>query len=359
MVALTRLSQAFILATLITASQALLNPAPQRHLIKPLQRATHVCTLRAPTTHARTALRAGRTTALPASRLAEALSPRFSALDGRIAAVAVPAIFSLVVFPLVGMVDTFFVGRMGDAISLAGMGARNAAYSAVFFVLAVVPTLTAPKVARAKGRGDDEGLRRAVRDSLWVSGVTGLLGTICLCGFPVQFLEAIVLPQGAPAVQPAVDYLRLRALGFLPALLSSTCFAAYRGLLDTRTPLRISLAYNALNAVLDPLLIFPAGLGVAGAALATAASELAGCLVYLELLSRRVGGPRLARSFWRRAPTKKALAALATGGAAMQARQLALNGAFASAARATQAMDATGVQLCANRPPVRDVPTKL
>ena len=127
MVALTRLSQAFILATLITASQALLNPAPQRHLIKPLQRATHVCTLRAPTTHARTALRAGRTTALPASRLAEALSPRFSALDGRIAAVAVPAIFSLVVFPLVGMVDTFFVGRMGSALSLAGQGAANAA----------------------------------------------------------------------------------------------------------------------------------------------------------------------------------------------------------------------------------------
>ena len=353
---LSRLSQAFILATLITASQSLLNPAPQRRLIKPLQRATPWRTLRArqprTTIQERTALhasrlRAGRTTALPASRLAEALSPRFSALDGRIAAVAVPAIFSLVVFPLVGMVDTFFVGRMGDAISLAGMGAANAAYSAVFFVLAVVPTLTAPKVARAKGRGDDEGLRRAVRDSLWVSGVTGLLGTICLCGFPVQFLEAIVLPQGAPAVQPAADYLRLRALGFLPALLSSTCFAAYRGLLDTRTPLRISLAYNALNAVLDPLLIFPAGLGVAGAALATAASELAGCLVYLELLSRRVGGPRLAKSFWRRAPTKKALAALATGGAAMQARQLALNGAFASAARATQAMDATGVQAAA------------
>ena len=164
----TRLSQAFILSTLIIASQSLLNPALQRRLLKPLQRATHARTLRAPqprtTTHARTALHA--------SRLAEALSPRFSALDGRIAAVAVPAIFSLVVFPLVGMVDTFFVGRMGDAISLAGMGAANAAYSAVFFVLAVVPTLTAPKVARAKGRGDDEGLRRAVRDSLWVSGVT-------------------------------------------------------------------------------------------------------------------------------------------------------------------------------------------
>ena len=43
--------------------------------------------------------------------------------------------------------------------------------------------------------------------------------------------------------------LRYRALGYLPALLSSTCFAAFRGLLDTATPLRISLFYNALNAV--------------------------------------------------------------------------------------------------------------
>ncbi|KAH8097352.1 hypothetical protein JL720_241 [Aureococcus anophagefferens] len=321
-----------VLAALVASSQAFQSPKPQLRHLRPLQQQQQRAPRSAP--------------ALPASRLAEALSPRFSALDGRIAAVAVPAIFSLVVFPLVGMVDTFFVGRMGDAISLAGMGAANAAYSAVFFVLAVVPTLTAPKVARAKGRGDDEGLRRAVRDSLWVSGVTGLLGTICLCGFPVQFLEAIVLPQGAPAVQPAADYLRLRALGFLPALLSSTCCAAYRGLLDTRTPLRISLAYNALNAVLDPLLIFPAGLGVAGAALATAASELAGCLVYLELLSRRVGGPRLAKSFWRRAPTKGARGARDgrrghAGAAAGAQRRVRVRGARDAA------MDATGVQAAA------------
>ena len=49
---------------------------------------------------------------------------------------------------------------------------------------------------------------------------------------------------------------------------------AYRGLLDTRTPLLVSGAANFVNLVLDPILIFGLGpvpaFGVAGAAAATA-----------------------------------------------------------------------------------------
>ena len=77
------------------------------------------------------------------SRLAAALKPARGPLDKEIAAVALPAMLSLAVFPVVGMVDTFFVGRMGSALSLAGQGAANAAFNFCFFVLAVVPTLTA------------------------------------------------------------------------------------------------------------------------------------------------------------------------------------------------------------------------
>jgi Na+-driven multidrug efflux pump len=47
----------------------------------------------------------------------------------------------------------------------------------------------------------------------------------------------------------------------------------YRGLGDTRTPLYGTLACNAINVVLAPLLIFSLGWGVRGAAIATVASE--------------------------------------------------------------------------------------
>ena len=237
------------------------------------------------------------------SRLAAALKPARGPLDKEIAAVALPAMLSLAVFPVVGMVDTFFVGRMGSALSLAGQGAANAAFNFCFFVLAVVPTLTAPRVARASARGDDEAVRTTARESLWIAGAVGLCGTVALVGWPRYFLK-LVLPANAPALAPAARYLRYRALGYLPALLSSTCFAAFRGLLDTATPLRISLFYNALNAVLDPILIFGCGLGVAGAALATALAESVGCLMYLSQLSKRIGGRKLLPTFWRRPPAR-------------------------------------------------------
>jgi len=51
-------------------------------------------------------------------------------------------------------------------------------------------------------------------------------------------------------------------LGMIPALFSATGFAAYRGLLNTVTPMKVSLTANLLNLVLDPLCIF--GLGRSG-----------------------------------------------------------------------------------------------
>ena len=51
-------------------------------------------------------------------------------------------------------------------------------------------------------------------------------------------------------------YLRLRLIG-LPAMLASlAAFGALRGAQDMRTPLWIAAGMNALNLVLDPLLIF-------------------------------------------------------------------------------------------------------
>ena len=39
--------------------------------------------------------------------------------------VALPSMTNLAVIPIVGAVDTFWIGRMGDALALAGQGAAN------------------------------------------------------------------------------------------------------------------------------------------------------------------------------------------------------------------------------------------
>lgn len=56
------------------------------------------------------------------------------------------------------------------------------------------------------------------------------------------------------------------------------CAVLYRApVQDMRTPLAATLASNALNVVLCPLLIFGLGMGVAGAAVATVVAQLLPC----------------------------------------------------------------------------------
>jgi Na+-driven multidrug efflux pump len=169
------------------------------------------------------------------------LVPTMDALDKRIIATALPSMVNLAVVPIVNAVDTFWVGRMGVALALAGQGAANQAFFTLFFLINYLPTITAPLVATAVGSGDIDQARRRVCESLFLTSLLGGLGTILLCVYPRIGL-APILDKSAPAMAYAVPYLRVRAISLVPALIGSTGFAAFRGALDTVTPLKVSLA---------------------------------------------------------------------------------------------------------------------
>jgi len=114
--------------------------------------------------------------------------------------------------------------------------------------------------------------------------------------------------------------------------------------MDTVTPLRVSLFSNLLNMLLDPVLMFWGGLGIAGAAVATVISEVVASGTYGLLLFRR--DLMDARSLFR-VPSMRRLMPLLQGGAAVQMRSFALNSAFVMATRHAQAMDSTGVSAAA------------
>lgn len=95
---------------------------------------------------------------------------------------------------------------------------------------------------------------------------------------------------------------------------------------------------------MDPLLIFFTPLGVAGAAIATAASETLSGLIYLRLLvGRKLANLREIV----RIPSMQSLAPLVIGGATMLGRQIALNVGFVCAARRAQSLDRSGVAAAA------------
>lgn len=179
-------------------------------------------------------------------------------LDRKIMGLALPAMLNLAIFPLTGAVDIYWVGRMGNAQVLAGMGAANQVFSTLFWSIAFLPAVTTPRVADAIGRGDRELAARRVCEAVALAVALGLFGFCLVQFFPASLLR-VVTPPSSSIFDAAQPYLRYRGLSFVPALVSAVAFSAFRAEMDAVTPLVITVLANAVNCVLDPLLIFNAG----------------------------------------------------------------------------------------------------
>ncbi|MEX2503344.1 MAG: MATE family efflux transporter [Egicoccus sp.] len=213
--------------------------------------------------------------------------PSRSVRRRRVVALAVPAIATLVADPLLGLVDTAVVGRLGAA-ELGALGLAVSVLSAVSWIFNFLVFGTTSTVARAVGAGDREAAGRRVSHAVQVALVLGVV--IGLALFVVAGPLLRMLGTVEELLPPAVTYLRVRAIGVPLLLLTYVGHGAFRGVSDTKTPMGVVVAANVVNAVLTVVLVFPVGMGIAGAAWATVVAEAltAGALL---LLLRRTGLP--------------------------------------------------------------------
>lgn len=206
-----------------------------------------------------------------------------SRLDRDILRLAVPALGALATDPLVSMVDTVFVGRLG-VVPLAALGVNTSIFALSFVVFNFLAYGTTPMVARAVGRGDRTGAGDVVLQALLLALVVGGLATLTLEALAGPIVA--LMGAGPDLSEPALSYLRIRALAGPAVLLVTAGHGAFRGYQDTRTPLMVTLALNLVNLVLDPLFIFGFGWGLRGAALATLIAQWTGALWFAHLLLR-------------------------------------------------------------------------
>ncbi len=208
------------------------------------------------------------------------------AVDREIARLALPALGALAADPLVSLVDTAFVGRLG-ADELGALGVASALFAVAFFVFNFLAYGTTPLVAQAVGRGDRDDAGRTVVAALLTASVLGILVLAVLEAAAVPLLDLMGAEGGVAA--EALTYLRIRALAAPAVLVVLAGHGAFRGYQDTRTPMVVTLGLSGLNLALDPLLIFGLGWGVAGAAWATVAAQWLGAAAFgwLLLVRRR------------------------------------------------------------------------
>ena len=207
-----------------------------------------------------------------------------------------PAIIEQLLSMLVSFVDTAMVGSLG-AQSTAAVSVVSSSIWLINGILAGIGVGYSVQVANAVGAQDHKRARAVIRQGALAVGFIGILV------LAVMELLAPHLPRwlGAePEVYPlAVSYLRC----FAPGLPFSAALAIFSAILrctgDTRTPLVLNGLANAANVCLNFFLIYPtrvwmgitipgAGLGVAGAAIASAAAlAIAGLLILKTVFFNR------------------------------------------------------------------------
>ncbi|KAL3921848.1 MAG: hypothetical protein SGILL_002531 [Bacillariaceae sp.] len=191
-------------------------------------------------------------------------------------AIALPALLGLLADPILSMVDTVFVGRSGP-IDLAALGVCTSIFHMAFTVFRASTVATTSLVGSASS---EEEKRQITRISL---GFAGVMGTVVLLALRLggpSLMATMGVSKTSPLYKSACSYLFARCWAAPAVVGLVVAEGAFRGNDDNKTPLIAASIAAGINLILDPLLMFPLGMGMAGAAWATALSQFGAAGVY-------------------------------------------------------------------------------
>ncbi len=209
------------------------------------------------------------------------------AQDREILRLAVPAFLALVAEPMFLLSDAAIVGHLGTP-ELAGLGIAGVVLQTVVGLCVFLAYGTTAGVARRLGAGDRRGALAQGVDGLWlaVDHRRGRHGA----GDRRDRAPRGGLRRLARGDRARHDVPAHRLPRHHPLLLMLAATGVLRGLQDTRTPLVVAVAGNALNIVLNLLLVYGvgpvAGLGLPGSALGSVLAQVASAAALLVVVIR-------------------------------------------------------------------------
>ena len=196
-------------------------------------------------------------------------------------ALGIPTMIGMMINALYNLVDAYFVGGLGES--------QMGAISIVFPLGQVVVGLgllfgngAASYLSRLLGRGDQDTANKVASTALYSSVSIGaaviLLATI--------FLKPILRLLGATdTIMPyAITYARIYVLSSIFNIFNVTMNNIVTSEGAAKTTMCALLTGAVLNIGLDPVFIYVLEMGVAGAAIATAISQVVSTMVYLAYI---------------------------------------------------------------------------
>ena len=201
-------------------------------------------------------------------------------------ALALPMVFSNVTTPLLGLVDTWVIGQLGQAWFLGGVSVGATLINLLFWLLGFLRMSTTGLTAQAQGAASAEGQLDTLARALGLAVGLGLAMLLLV----LPFLPAIIgLSGGSPEVQVyAGDYVSVRIWSAPAALCNLVIMGWLLGMQDARSPMLLLILSNLVNMVLDAWFVLGLGWQVRGVAAASLLADYCSLGVGLWLVSRRL-----------------------------------------------------------------------
>ena len=199
-------------------------------------------------------------------------------------AMGIPTMLGMLINALYNLADAYFVSGLGES----QMGAISIVYPLGQVVVGLGLLFgngAASYISRLLGQGKNEQANKVASTSLYCSLSTGTL----LILFCFVFLKPILTLLGATeSILPyAITYAGIYIISCIFNVFNVTMNNLVTSEGAAKTTMCALLAGAILNIVLDPIFIYTFELGVAGAAIATAISQIVSTLVYLHYLSTK------------------------------------------------------------------------
>lgn len=191
----------------------------------------------------------------------------------------VPAMVAMMMVLIYNLADTFFIGMTNDALMIAAVSLVTPVFLLFMAVGTVFGIGGTSVISRAMGEGRKEYAKKVCSFCMWSCIIVGIVMVVVIFAFMDTILK--MLGASDDTIKYAREYLSIvTAAG--PFVLISNCYA---NIIRTEGKAGMAmfgqLAGNLLNVILDPILILGFGWNVAGAAIATALSNLISAAYYV------------------------------------------------------------------------------
>ena len=200
----------------------------------------------------------------------------------QIVSFALPLLFGVLFQQLYSFVDTAVVGRFLGAERLAAVGATGSVnFLVIGLCLGLCSGFSIP-IAQAFGAKDEREVRRCVWHAAVLSGLLSIIFAVLSVVLCRPLLRLMNTPE--EILDASAQYIGIIFAAIPCCVLYNMSSGILRSLGDSRTPVVFLVFASLVNIVLDLFLIIVCGMDVAGAAVATAVSQLLsgiGCVIVM------------------------------------------------------------------------------